>query len=95
LCRFWLNERKKNDPFFRYKDVAFEKCSTILYDCVAAFFTVRESFIQMQGLTDLNVTDDGMTTATFIDEKDTNVRCAMSWKDISCFRQYLVTVLTL
>jgi inosine-uridine nucleoside N-ribohydrolase len=93
--RVWFEERQKNAINFRYNGLDISTSSTILYDCVAALFVVRESFMEMKGLLDLTVTKEGKTNATIVEPEASSVRAAMSWKDIAGFRLYLVTVLTM
>ena len=66
--------------------------SSIMYDPVAAFLVLRESFLVIKPMS-LSVTDDGFTVLNK-DEKGPTVRVATEWKDMSGFKNYLVQVLT-
>jgi inosine-uridine nucleoside N-ribohydrolase len=64
-----------------------DKCSSILYDTVAIYLAISEDFVNIETLP-INVTDDGRTC---IDKKNGRlVRCAISWKDMEKFKDFLV-----
>ncbi|MBA7715824.1 Non-specific ribonucleoside hydrolase RihC [subsurface metagenome] len=64
--------------------------STTLYDTVAVYLAVSTELVQMEKLP-IRVTDDGYT---IIDDKAKTINCAMKWKDLNAFEDFLVSRLT-
>lgn len=64
--------------------------SSTLYDTVAVYLAISTELVQMEKLP-IRVTDDGYTA---IDDKGKTVNCAMNWKDLDAFENFLVSRLT-
>ena len=64
--------------------------SSILFDCVAVHLACSTRFLQMKRM-GVRVTDDGFTVA---DPKAAKVNCAVAWKDLGGFEDFLVKRLT-
>jgi inosine-uridine nucleoside N-ribohydrolase len=60
--------------------------SSILFDTVAIHLAYSQEFLEMETL-GLRVTDDGFTV---IDENAKKIHCAMNWKDLPAYEDYLV-----
>jgi len=63
-----------------------ETCSSILFDTVAIHLAYSQEFLEMETL-GIRVTDDGFTV---IDENAKKIHCAMNWKDLPAYEDYLV-----
>jgi inosine-uridine nucleoside N-ribohydrolase len=63
-----------------------DKESSTLFDTVAVYLSVSEELLKMETLP-VVVTDDGFTR---IDEKGKKLRCAMEWKDLGAYEDFLV-----
>ena len=72
--RVWLGE--KSD----------EGRSSILYDTVAIYLAFAEEFLDVRELP-IGVTKDGFTK---VDEKNKKIRCALHWKSLESFKEFLV-----
>jgi inosine-uridine nucleoside N-ribohydrolase len=81
--RIW---RKAGDPTASDKIEA----SSILFDTVAVYLAFSDKLLHMESLK-IRVTDDGFTR---IDPQGKTVECAMSWKDLPGFEDFLVERLT-
>ncbi|MHC4179678.1 MAG: nucleoside hydrolase [Planctomycetota bacterium] len=66
------------------------KASSVLFDTVAIYLALTEELVEMEKLP-IRVTDDGRTV---IDEKARVANCAMKWKDLDAFYDFLVERLT-
>jgi len=64
--------------------------SSTLYDTVAVYLAVSRRLVKMEKLGIL-VTDDGYTV---IDEKAKEINCAVEWKDLDAFEDFLIGRLT-
>ena len=60
--------------------------STTLFDTVAVYLAFSEELAKMEEL-GIGVTDDGYTV---IDQNAKKIRCAMEWKDLSAYEDFLV-----
>ncbi|MEM2889028.1 MAG: nucleoside hydrolase [Candidatus Bathyarchaeia archaeon] len=80
--KVWLKKRGDTQQF--------ETQSTILFDTVAVYLAFSEELLVMQEL-GIRVTDDGYT---LIDDKARRVNCAVEWKDLSAYEDFLVERLT-
>lgn len=60
--------------------------SSILFDTVAVYLAIEETFLVMENL-GIRITDDGFTK---IDEHAKSVRCASDWRDLAGFEQWLL-----
>ena len=60
--------------------------SSVLFDTVAVYLTFCDDLLNMERL-GVRVTDDGYTR---IDEAAKQMACAMSWKDLGAFEDFLV-----
>ncbi len=67
-----------------------EQRSSTLFDTVAVYLAFSEELLVMEEL-NVRVTDDGYTV---IDESAKTINCAMDWKDLSGFEDFLVKRLT-
>lgn len=67
-----------------------EQRSSTLFDTVAVYLAFSEELLVMEEL-NVRVTDDGYTV---IDESAKTINCAMDWKDLSAFEDFLVKRLT-
>lgn len=74
----------------RLKETEVDKGSTTLYDTVAVYLAISTELVQMERLP-IRVTDDGYT---IIDENAKTLNCAMKWKDLDAFEDFLVGRLT-
>ena len=65
--------------------------STTLFDTVAIYLAISKKWVKMENLP-IKVTDDGFTRI----DKDAGVRvhCAMEWKDMDAFKDWMVKRLT-
>jgi inosine-uridine nucleoside N-ribohydrolase len=66
------------------------EASSVLFDTVAIYLAFSERLLNMEKLS-IRVTDDGFTR---IDPAGKPMACAMSWKDLSAFEDFLVRRLT-
>jgi inosine-uridine nucleoside N-ribohydrolase len=66
------------------------EASSVLFDTVAIYLAFSERLLNMEKLP-IRVTDDGLTR---IDPAGKPMTCAMSWKDLSAFEDFLVRRLT-
>jgi inosine-uridine nucleoside N-ribohydrolase len=64
--------------------------SSTLFDTVAVYLALSEDLVEMETLP-IRVTDDGYTR---IDQQARKVHCAMKWKDLGAFEDFLVERLT-
>jgi inosine-uridine nucleoside N-ribohydrolase len=64
--------------------------SSTLFDTVAVYLALTEELLEMETLP-IRVTDDGHTV---IDQQARKVHCAMKWKDLGAFEDFLVERLT-
>jgi inosine-uridine nucleoside N-ribohydrolase len=64
--------------------------SSTLFDTVAVYLALSEELVEMETLP-IRVTDDGYTR---IDQQARQVHCAMKWKDLGAFEDFLVERLT-
>lgn len=64
--------------------------SSTLFDTVAVYLALSEELLEMEKLP-IRVTDDGHTV---IDQQARTVHCAMKWKDLGAFEDFLVERLT-
>lgn len=64
--------------------------SSVLFDTVAIYLAFSEELLVMEKL-GIRVTDDGFTIE---DDKAKVINCAMDWKDLSAFEDFLVDRLT-
>jgi len=81
--RVWA---KSQEP----KEAQVDKASTTLYDTVAVYLAISTELVNMEKL-GIRVTDDGYT---IIDDKAKTIDCAMRWKDLSAFEDFLISRLT-
>ncbi len=63
-----------------------EKQSSTLYDTVAVYLAISRDLLKMEQL-GIRVTNDGYTV---IDEKAKKINCAMKWKNLDVFEDFLV-----
>jgi len=80
--RHWL---KAGDP-----KAGEPVASSVLFDTVAIYLATSEALVRMETV-GIRVTDDGFTRE---DPKAKQVRCAMAWKDLDKFEDWLVERLT-
>ena len=89
-----------NDPLIRavienyrvwdkYSPRSLQQSST-LFDTVAVYLAFSDELLEMEEI-GIRVTDDGFTV---IDENAKVINCAMKWKDLSAFEDFLVKRLT-
>lgn len=64
--------------------------SSVLFDTVAAYLSFSTELVNVERLP-IRVTDDGFTR---IDPQGKQIDCAMSWKDLGAFEDFLVARLT-
>ena len=64
--------------------------TSTLFDTVAVYLAIAEDFLEIEEL-GVRVTDDGYT---YIDDNEKPIRCAMNWKDLPGFEDWLVARLT-
>ena len=67
-----------------------ETQSSVLFDTVAIYLAFSEELLVMERL-GIRVTDDGYTV---IDDDARTINCAMDWKDLPAFEDFLVQRLT-
>ncbi|MEN6384261.1 MAG: nucleoside hydrolase [Phycisphaerales bacterium] len=84
--RCWLN-RPGEKPDERY---SIDKGSTVLYDTVAIYLALSEDLFKMEQI-GLTVDGNGFTV---IDPNAKKVKCAVEWKNIRMFEDFLVSRLT-
>lgn len=63
------------------------KESSILYDLLPIYLTFANGFVNLESLR-LLVTEDGMTT---VDVQGNLIKCAMTWKDLGGFEDFVVS----
>ena len=80
----WLKSQSEN-----WRET-FETRSSILFDTVAVYLSFSNDLLVMEDL-GVRVTDDGYTT---IDENAKTIHCAVEWKDLSAFEDFLIERLT-
>ena len=68
------------------KELHPDLCSSILFDTVAIHLAYSQEFLEMETL-GIRITDDGFTV---IDENASKIHCAMNWKDLPAYEDYLV-----
>lgn len=68
----------------------FERESSILFDTVAVYLAISEDYLEMERL-GIKVTEDAYT---LIDEHAKQMDCAMEWKDMEAFEDFLVQRIT-
>lgn len=66
------------------------EASSVLFDTVAIYLALSEKLVNIERLP-IRVTDKGFTE---VDPQGKPVDCAMSWKDLSAFEDFLVARLT-
>ncbi len=77
--RVWLKSGKMNEADVNVK-------SSTLFDTVAVYLAMSSDLLEMENL-GIRVTNDGFTA---IDEKAKKVNCAMRWKNLGAFEDFLV-----
>lgn len=87
--RIWWAEACANSSEELPKGRA-EKESSTLFDTVAIYLAFSEELLVMEEL-GIRVTDDGYT---MIDDNAKRINCAMDWKDLPAFEDFLVQRLT-
>jgi len=80
--RIWLKNREDTQQF--------ETQSSILFDTVAVYLAFSEELLEMREL-GIRITDDGYT---LIDDKARRVNCAVEWRNLSAYEDFLVERLT-
>jgi inosine-uridine nucleoside N-ribohydrolase len=70
----------------RWAKVDAEKHSSTLFDTVAIYLAFCEELLVMESL-GIRVTDDGYTV---VDDKAKAIDCAMAWRDLAAFEDFLV-----
>jgi len=80
--RVWL--RNKN------REAEFDVRSSVLYDTVAVYLAFTDELLVMEKL-GIRVTDDGFTVE---DAKAKAINCALAWKDLPTYEDFLVARLT-
>ena len=68
----------------------YERESSILFDTVAVYLAMDDRFLNMETL-GVRVMADGLTS---VDEDAKKIRCAMTWKDMEAFEDFLVRRIT-
>jgi inosine-uridine nucleoside N-ribohydrolase len=81
--RVWLKSGDMNEAEGSVK-------SSTLFDTVAIYLAMSSDLVEIENL-GIRVTDDGFTA---IDEKAKKVNCAMKWKNLGAFEDFLVERLT-
>jgi inosine-uridine nucleoside N-ribohydrolase len=81
--RVWAKSGDMNEAEVNVK-------STTLFDTVAVYLAIKNDLLEMENL-GIRVTDHGYTV---IDEKAKKINCAMRWKDLNAFEDFLVERLT-
>jgi inosine-uridine nucleoside N-ribohydrolase len=84
--RAWMNTRERLGG----KLLDVNNTSSTLYDTVAVYLAVSRRLVKMEKL-EIRVTDDGYTV---IDENAKEINCAVEWKDLDGFEDFLVGRLT-
>jgi|APSaa5957512622_1039677.scaffolds.fasta_scaffold08852_2 inosine-uridine nucleoside N-ribohydrolase len=85
--RIWKQSDELND-FYKNLDPDVE--SSILFDTVAVYLAFSDELLKMEKL-GLRVTPDGFTR---VDESAKLVNCALEWRDLEAFEDFLVDRLT-
>ena len=85
--RIWKQSDELND-FYKNLDPDVE--SSILFDTVAVYLAFSEELLGMEKL-GLRVTPDGFTR---VDESAKSINCALEWRDLEAFEDFLVDRLT-
>jgi inosine-uridine nucleoside N-ribohydrolase len=67
-----------------------DKSSSVLFDTVAVYLAISEELLRMEKL-GIRVTDEGMTVP---DPKGKPVNCALDWKNLPGYEDFLVSRLT-
>ena len=80
----YLSTKTDMDP------LKYERESSILFDTVAVYLAMDDRFLNMETL-GVRVMADGLTS---VDEDAKKIRCAMTWKDIEAFEDFLVERIT-
>jgi inosine-uridine nucleoside N-ribohydrolase len=80
----YLSKKTDMDP------LRYERESSILFDTVAISLAIDERFLNMETL-GIRVMADGLTS---VDENAKKIRCAMTWKDMEGFEDFLVRRIT-
>jgi inosine-uridine nucleoside N-ribohydrolase len=70
----------------RVSRVDVERHSSVLFDTVAVYLAFSEDLLEMERL-GIRVTDDGYTV---VDDDAKAINCAMAWKDLLAFQDFLV-----
>lgn len=107
--RIWFKNRNGTKPVIsKQPDDFWEKETSILFDTVAVFLGFRESFLTITPLyliidekgimqvapVSSSSQDEGGEEGTKVAKEAINiVRCAVDWKDMAGFKNYLVGVL--
>jgi len=81
--RVWLKSGNMNEADINVR-------SSTLFDTVAVYLAIKTDFLEMEN-NNIKVTDDGMTA---IDPNGNKVNCAVKWKDLNGFEDFLVERLT-
>ena len=71
---------------YTWETLNAEEASSTLFDTVAVYLAFAEDLLEIEEL-GLRVTDDGYTV---MDEDAKPIRCAMRWKDLGAFEDFLV-----
>jgi inosine-uridine nucleoside N-ribohydrolase len=82
--RVWAHDRERGGR------LDAESRSSVLFDTVAVYLAFSEELLVMERL-GIRVTDDGYTV---IDQSARPIDCAMAWKDLPSFENFLVQRLT-
>jgi len=82
--RVWLNAHNNKNP------ADINNRSSILFDTVAVYLAMKTDFLEMEN-NGIRVADDGMTA---IDPNANKVNCAVKWKDLGGYENFLVERLT-
>jgi len=85
--RIWKKSDELNDF---YKDLDPDSESSILFDTVAVYLAFADELLKMENIP-LRVTADGFTR---IDEAAKVINCAIEWRDLESFEDFLVDRLT-
>jgi inosine-uridine nucleoside N-ribohydrolase len=80
----YLSNKMDMDP------LKCERESSILFDTVAVYLAMDDRFLNMETL-GVRVMEDGLTA---VDTDAKKIRCAMTWKDMEAFKDYLVRRIT-
>lgn len=79
----------KNSPFGKFFNP--NKETSICYDTVAIYLAFSEELLNMESL-GITVTDKGETK---INDSAKKIQCAISWKDLQAFEDFIVNRLTM